>query len=62
MLRDCTICVAKAKALNSFTVTAKLICDFVFAYAKNRFSHDAAQICHKTHIGSFSAETVFQIN
>ena len=25
-------------------VTAKLICVFVFAYAKNRFSHDAAHI------------------
>ena len=28
----------------SFVVTAKLICLFVFAYAKSRFSHDAAQI------------------
>ena len=35
---------AKTKALISFAVTAKLICVFVFAYAKNRFSHDAAQI------------------
>ena len=26
----------------SCAVTAKLICDFVFAYSKNRFSHDAA--------------------
>ena len=26
----------------SFAVTAKLICVFVFAYAKSRFSHDAA--------------------
>ena len=25
-------------------LTAKLICGFVFAYAKNRFSHDAAHI------------------
>ena len=31
---------AKTKALISFAVTAKLICVFVFAYAKNRFSHD----------------------
>ena len=30
--------------LISFAVTAKLICIFVFAYAKSRFSHDAAQI------------------
>ena len=41
---DCTICVAKTKALISFAITAKLICVFVFAYAKSRFSHDAAQI------------------
>ena len=40
--RDCTIYVAKAKALISFAVTAKLICVFVFAYAKHWFSHDAA--------------------
>ena len=26
----------------SFMVTGKLICIFVFAYAKSRFSHDAA--------------------
>ena len=31
--RDCTICVAKTKALISFAVTAKLVCAFVFAYA-----------------------------
>ena len=31
-------------ALISFAVTAKLICVFVFAYAKSRFSHDAAHI------------------
>ena len=36
--------VAKTKALISFAVTAKLICLFVFTYAKSRFSHDAAQI------------------
>ena len=41
---DCTIQVAKTKALISFAVTAKLICVFVFAYAKIRFSHDAAYI------------------
>ena len=37
-----TIYLAKTKALISFVVTAKLICVFVFAYAKSRFSHDAA--------------------
>ena len=36
--------VAKTKALISFVVTAKLICVFVFACAKSRFSHDEAQI------------------
>ena len=40
----CTIRVAKTKALISFAVTAKLICVFVFAYAKIRFSHDAAHL------------------
>ena len=28
----------------SFAVTAKLICVFVFAYAKSQFSHNEAQI------------------
>ena len=42
--RDCTIRVAKTKALISFAITAKLICVFVFAYAKSQFSHDAAHI------------------
>ena len=41
---DCTIRVAKTKALISFAVTAKLICVFVFAYAKSRFSHDVAHM------------------
>ena len=36
--------VAKTKALISFAVTAKLICVFVFAYAKRWFSHDAAYL------------------
>ena len=36
--------VAKTKALISFAVTAKLICVFVFVYAKIRFPHDEAQI------------------
>ena len=44
MKRDCTIQVAKPKALISFAVTAKLICVFVFAYAKSRFSHDEAHL------------------
>ena len=33
------------------TVTAQLICTFVFTYAKTRFSHDAAHIinCSRRH-------------
>ena len=41
---DCTIRVAKTKALIIFGVTAKLICLFVFAYAKSRFSHNEAYL------------------
>ena len=40
--------VAKTKALISFVVTAKLICVFVFAYAKIRFSHDTAHIMYNS--------------
>ena len=36
--------VAKTKALISFAVTAKLICVFVFEYAKRWFSHDATHM------------------
>ena len=39
---DCTIYGAMAKELISCVLTAKLSCSFVFAYAKNRFSHDIA--------------------
>ena len=45
---------AKTKALISFAVTAKLICVFVFACAKRRFSYNEADMCmyyfqrHKT--------------
>ena len=42
--RDCTFRVGKTKALISFVVTVKLICDFVFAYANCWFSHEEAQI------------------
>ena len=38
------MCVAKTKALISCAVTAQLICVFVFAYAKNGFSHNEAHI------------------
>ena len=43
-LRDCTIYVAKTKALISFAFNVKLICFFVFAYAKSWFSHDVAHM------------------
>ena len=43
-MRDCTIYVAKTKALISCAVTAQLIFVFIFAYAKSRFSHDAAHM------------------
>ena len=36
--------VVKTKALIRFVAIAKLICVFVFAYAKCWFSHNAAQI------------------
>ena len=42
---NCTIHVAKTKALISFAVTARLICAFVFAYAKIQFPHDVAHMC-----------------
>ena len=41
---DCTIYVAKTKALISCIATAQRICSFVFAFAESRFSHDAAQL------------------
>ena len=44
---NCTIYVVKTKALISFAVTAKLICVFVFAYAKSRFSHEVAHMIYK---------------
>ena len=44
--RDCTIYVVKTKALISCAVTTQLICVFVFAYAKSRFSHNEAHLWH----------------
>ena len=47
---------AKTKALISFTITAKLICVFVFACAKSRFSHNEAHLSrvhvHNLHPGA----------
>ena len=42
--RNCTIHVAKTKALISLAVTAKLICAFVLAFADCWFSHAAAHL------------------
>ena len=42
--RECSIPVAKTMALISFAVTAKLICVFILAYAKSRYSHNEAHI------------------
>ena len=36
--------VAKTKVLISCVFTGQLICSFVFAYAKRRFSHDLARM------------------
>ena len=44
----------KTKALISCAVTAQMICTFVFAYAKGRFSHDAAHFL-------FQISTLFYI-
>ena len=44
---------AKTKALISFAVTAKLICVFVFAYAKSWFSHNEAQLMQNIEFYSF---------
>ena len=55
--RDCTISVAKTKSLISFAVTVKLICVFVFAYAKSRFSHDEAHLYMKTTISNATKTT-----
>ena len=34
--------------------TNALICTFVFGYAKSMFSHDAAHLCFKEHVYTFS--------
>ena len=36
--------VAKTDTLISYALTAQLVCSFDFAYAKSRFSYDAAQM------------------
>ena len=60
--RDCTIRVAKTKALISFAVTAKLICGFVFTYAKSRFSHDEAHIYLQAKIYGAGSQQILQVS
>ena len=48
---------AKTNTLNSFAVTAKLICVFVFAYAKHLFSHDAAHNIKEKNFEDFLINT-----
>ena len=43
-LRDCSINIARTKALISCAAMVQLICTFVNAYAKSRFFHDVAQL------------------
>ena len=59
--RICTICVVKTKALISLAVTAKLICVFVFAYAKSRFSHDKAHFVDISFSPNFMVKFVFPV-
>ena len=56
--RNFTIRVAKTKALISFAVTTKLICVFVFAYAKSQFSHDGAQVIYLTWMSRLPEEII----
>ena len=41
------------KDADQFCVTTKLICVFVFAFAKSRFSHDAAHIVKQGFTGVY---------
>ena len=56
--RDCTICVAKTKALIRCAVTTQLICGFVLTYAKSQFSHNEAQIMYALVTGWFAPKPV----
>ena len=62
MMRYCIIRVAKTKALISFAVTAKLICVFVFAYTKLRFSHNAAHILMSYTFNAFRFSSANEVN
>ena len=60
--RDCTIHVAKTKALISFAVTAKLICAFVFAQAFCWFSYAVAHIHCTCKVSTVSGLVVCKIS
>ena len=62
MMRYCSIRVAKTKALISFAVTAKLICVFVFAYTKLRFSHNEAHILMSYTFNAFRFSSANEVN
>ena len=49
---------AKTNALISCAVTAQLICAFIFAYGKSRFSHDAAHIMIQVNLHNDSSKAV----
>ena len=50
----CVLSIAKTKALMSCKITVQLICAFAFAYAKSRFSHDAAQTIEVSRLSQLS--------
>ena len=58
MARSSKFYVAKTKALISFVVTAKLICVFVFTYAKRWFSHETAHLSGVDLTAWFGSELV----
>ena len=60
--RNCTIRVAKTKALISFAVTAKLISAFVFAYVECWFSYAAAQLGLTFILQTFTNQTKLSIS
>ena len=53
-----TIFIAKIKALISCAVTVQLSCGFVFAYAKRRFSHVAAQLIFHLSLLAYISEVL----
>ena len=52
---------AKTMALISCTVTAQMICAFVFAYAKSRLSHEVAHVNIKLDFDAFGFKLVVSL-